>query len=85
MTDITKDWISQTFSIRLHSLDYQSGEWPELKIGLHLDYVTIESGEGEDVDHWLELTPTTRKEANQLSMIFRKVSRRFDEIGKGLV
>lgn len=79
------EWIDQTFTVWLESLKRGRDARGELHVGINDDAVTVETWDGEECDRFVLLQPKTRKEANQLSMIFRKASRRFEEIGKGLV
>jgi hypothetical protein len=67
------EWITQTFQLE-GSGDYKFILGPEA--------VVISGNLGGPTK--MVLYPTSRHEANQISMMLRKASRRMEEIGKGL-
>jgi hypothetical protein len=82
MTDLTPNWIDQTFSIDAFIPGGKDYKVPSFFHLLENQVILAqEEGEGECIS----FEPRSRKEAFQLSMIFRKASRRFEEIGKGMI
>ncbi len=72
------EWINQTFEFGCVGLDV-----PHTFVELTRDSVQIWREDG-NTSSWIDLQPDTREAANQLSIIFKKAARRFEEIGKAM-
>jgi len=76
------EWINQTFEV--FSCEGDREPRRAFRVGLEQTAVTFESGEPGNPESFLCFIPKTQREASQLSMVFRKTAKRFEEIGKGL-
>lgn len=79
---VMTEWIDQTFCV---TSPFPTGAPEETKVLLSEMDLTISVGVIGDKPDYVVVSPRTRKEANQLSMVFRKASKRLEEIGKGMV
>lgn len=72
------EWINQTFEFGCVGPGV-----PHTFVELTGDSVQIwRKDEDGNPSSWIDLQPDTREAANQLSIIFKKAARRFEEIGK---
>ena len=76
------DWVNETFNMPLlrNIRDGENG----LRVGLGNHNVWIAWGNAYEEGSLINFRPLTKKEANQLSMVFRKVSKRLEMMAQGL-